>query len=68
MKVQAEKILKDPTAEQMLTALQQLMDITRDAPAVPGHDDIYTMVIVRTPHLRQSQLEGPMPLPPALVR
>jgi hypothetical protein len=49
MKVQAEKILKNPSAEQMQTALQELSCITRDAPAVEGHDDVYTMVIVRTP-------------------
>ncbi len=49
MKVQAVKILRDPTEPQLLSAAQSMIDVVRDAPQEPGKVDVYELILVRTP-------------------
>lgn len=56
MKVQAHDILVNPTRRELTDAAQSVIDAARMGSAQQGTDDVYEILVVRTPQKRQSEL------------
>jgi hypothetical protein len=56
MRVQAQKMLKNPHIDVLCQTAQDLIDIVMNGCGEKGMDDVYEIVIVRTPQPSQSPL------------
>lgn len=68
MKVQAEMILKNPDVSELRVVADQLIDTAMRGRGEPNMDDVYMLVVVRTPSPRQSPIDLPITTPQALSR
>ena len=63
MKVQAEEIMKNAGKEQLLNAADRLITAARYGRGQDGFDDVYMLVVARTPSPRQSPIDLPITAP-----